>query len=190
MTYTTAQLIASSLESVLEKQRIIPQSYFSSAFVGNHCNKYLQTHVSTDLIDNIVKQTQACTNNPAALAKAKHTKQVFDSLNRAFASVRSGISDIKHICKTDIPAIQNQINTYMTLFRQLFSGGTIPTKHILENQIINSIHKDHIVWPWASWCTRHRNVSPDHQDPQKKSSRHKEQAKKDEDHNEQPTATS
>ena len=136
MTYTTAQLIASSLESVLEKHRIIPQSYFGSAFVGNHCNKYLQTHVFTDLIDNIVKQTQACTNNPAALAKAKHTKQVFDSLNRAFASVHSGISDIKHICKTDIPAIQNQINTYMTLFRQLFSGGTIPTQHILENQII------------------------------------------------------
>ena len=121
MTYTTPQLIASSLESVLEKQRIIPQSYFSNAFVGNHCNKNLQTHVFTDLIDNIVKQTQACTNNPAALAKAKHAKQVFDSLNRAFASVHSGISDINHICKTDIPAIQNQINTYMTLFRQLFS---------------------------------------------------------------------
>ena len=136
MTYTTAQLIAPSLESVLEKQGIIPQSYFSSAFVANHCNKYLQTHVFTDLIDNIVKQTQACTNNPAALAKAKHTKQVFDSLNRAFASVCSGISVIKHICKTDIPAIQNQINTYMTLFRQLFSGGIIPTQHILENQII------------------------------------------------------
>ena len=128
--------IASSLESVLEKHRITPQSYFSRAFVGNHCNKYLQSHVFTDLTDNIIKQTQACTNNPAALAKAKHTKKVFDSLNRAFASLHSEISDIKHICKTDIPAIQNQINTYMTLFRQLFPGKTIPKQHILETHII------------------------------------------------------
>ena len=50
--------IASSLESVLEKHRITPQSYFSRAFVGNHCNKYLQTHEFTDLTDNIVKQTR------------------------------------------------------------------------------------------------------------------------------------
>ena len=70
------------------------------------------------------------------MAKAKHTKQVFDSLNCAFASVHSEISDIKHICKTDIPAIQNQINTYMTLFRQLFPRRTITKQHILENHII------------------------------------------------------
>ena len=73
------------------------------------------------------------------MAKAEHTKKVFDSLNRAFASLHSEVSDIKHICKTDIPAIQNQINTYMTLFRQLFPGRTIHKQHILETHIISFI---------------------------------------------------
>ncbi|GFS12281.1 amine oxidase [Elysia marginata] len=53
--------IASALDTVLNKHRIIPQAYHSRSFIGNHCHKYLQPHVYTDLTSAIKKETKAQT---------------------------------------------------------------------------------------------------------------------------------
>ena len=79
--------IASALDTVLNKHRITPQAYHSRSFVGNHCHKYLQTQVYTDLTQTIVTRTQQCTSNPMIVDEAFTLQLVYNNLNSALSIV-------------------------------------------------------------------------------------------------------
>ena len=63
--------IASALDPALDRHRITPQAYHNRALVGNHCNKYLQENVYTDITSTILTQTQALTNKNVIERAAK-----------------------------------------------------------------------------------------------------------------------
>ena len=63
--------IASALDTILNKHRITPQAYHSRPSVGNHCHKYLQENVYTELTDNC--QTNTSTHKkPSSHRRSLH----------------------------------------------------------------------------------------------------------------------
>ncbi|GFO11820.1 amine oxidase [Plakobranchus ocellatus] len=131
--------VASSLDTILTKYRITPQAYHSRSFIGNHCHKYTTPDVYEALTQTIVSQTQACTDNTMVLDEAFTIKFQFDDINRTFSQVHKAISHTDPIQEQSIPAIQTLINNYMTTYRRLYPGKTIPKQHILESHCIPHI---------------------------------------------------
>ena len=84
--------VASSLDGILGKHKIFPQAYHSRSFVGNHCHKYLDPSVYSDLTRTIIKQTQACTNNPFLVDKAFNIEHTYNRLNNAYRQVHIALS--------------------------------------------------------------------------------------------------
>ncbi|GFN78863.1 amine oxidase [Plakobranchus ocellatus] len=123
--------IASALDPV-NKHRITPQAYHSRSFVGNHCHKYLQQKVYTDLTETIVKQTQTLTSNPFLIDETATIQITFNELNKAFSTVHSAISHTKPIQQSSFPEIQAAIDNYMSVYRRMFPHKIIPKQHILE----------------------------------------------------------
>ncbi|GFO40644.1 amine oxidase [Plakobranchus ocellatus] len=135
--------IASSLDTVLTKHRITPQAYHSRSFVGNHCHKYLQSAVYTDLTQTIVTKTQQCTSNPMIIDEACNLQLLFDNLNNAFSTVHRAISHTKPIAPSSLPEIEIAIDTYMATYRRMFPRKIIPKQHLLEKHCIPHI-KQHL----------------------------------------------
>ncbi|GFO04481.1 amine oxidase [Plakobranchus ocellatus] len=135
--------IASSLDTVLTKHRITPQAYHSRSFVGNHCHKYLQSAVYTDLTQIIVTKTQQCTSNPMIIDEACTLQLLFDNLNNAFSTVHRAISHTKPIALSSLLEIEIAIDTYMATYRRMFPRKIIPKKHLLEKHCIPHI-KQHL----------------------------------------------
>ena len=104
--------IASALDTILNKHRITPQAYHSRSFVGNHCHKYLQENVYTELTETIVKQTQALTRNPFLIDEVCTIQITFNRLNEAFSKVHNAISHTKHIDQSRLPEIKLAIENY------------------------------------------------------------------------------
>ena len=133
--------VASSLDTVLNKHKITPQAYHSRSFVGNHCHKYLQPNVYTDLTETIIKQTQTLTNNPFLIDEAYTIQITFNDLNSAFRTVHKFISHTAPIDDSSLPDIQTAIDNYMTIYRRMFHNKVIPKQHLLEHHCIPHIRK-------------------------------------------------
>ncbi|GFO46704.1 amine oxidase [Plakobranchus ocellatus] len=133
--------IASSLDTVLTNHRITPQAYHSRSFVGNHCHKYLQSAVYTDLTQIIVTKTQQCTSNPMIIDEACTLQLLFDNLNNAFSTVHRAISHTKPIAPSSLPEIEIAIDTYMATCRRMFPRKIIPKQHLLEKHCIPHINQ-------------------------------------------------
>ena len=133
--------IATALDTVLNKHRITPQAYHSRSFIGNHCHKYLQHKIYTDLTETIIKQTQALTNNPFTIDKAATIQVTFNNLNSAFNKVHNAISHTKLIQPSSISEIQTAIDNYMLTYRRMFPLKVIPKQHILEKHCITHIQQ-------------------------------------------------
>ena len=133
--------IASALDTILNRHRITPQAYHSRSFAGNHCHKYLQENVYTELTETIVKQTQALTRNPFLIDEACTIQITFNRLNEAFSKVHNAISHTKHIDHSRLPEIKLAIENYMTIYRRMFPYKIIPKQHILEHHCIPHIQK-------------------------------------------------
>ena len=131
--------IASALDTILNRHRITPQAYHSRSFVGNHCHKYRDENVYTELTETIVKQTQALSRNPFLTDEACRIQITFNGLNEAFSKVHNAMSYTKHIDHSRPPEIQSAIENYMTIYRRMFSHKIIPKQHILENHCIYHI---------------------------------------------------
>ena len=131
--------IASSLDIVLNKHRITPQAYHSRSFVGNHCNKYLQAEVYTDLTQTLVTSTQQCTTNPMIIDEVCTLQMLYNDLNRALSIVHKFISHTHSIPQTSIPEIEKSIDTYMITYRRMFPHKVIPKQHLLEKHCIPHI---------------------------------------------------
>ncbi|GFO09968.1 amine oxidase [Plakobranchus ocellatus] len=135
--------IASSLDTVLTKCRITPQAYHSRSFVGNHCHKYIQSAVYTDLNQIIVTKTQQCISNPMIIDEACTLQLIFDNLNNTFSTVHRAISHTKPIAPSSLPEIEIAIDTYMATYRRMFPRKIIPKQHLLEKHCIPHI-KQHL----------------------------------------------
>ena len=133
--------VASSLDTVLNKHKITPQAYHSRSFVGNHCHKYLQPNVYTDLTETIIKQTQTLTNNPFLIDEAYTIQITFNDLNSAFRTVHKFVSHTAPIDDSSLPDIQTAIDNYMTIYRRMFHNKVIPKQHLLEHHCIPHIRK-------------------------------------------------
>ena len=70
--------VASNLDCALAKHNIIPQSYHSRSFIGNHCHKYLRDDVYKDVTTSIITQTQLSTICQDTIDKAWLIKFQFD----------------------------------------------------------------------------------------------------------------
>ena len=131
--------IASSLDIVLNKHRITPQAYHSKSFVGNHCHKYLQAEVYTDLTQTLVTSTQQCTTNPMIIDEVCTLQMLYNDLNRALSTVHTFISHTHSIPQTSIPEIEKSIDTYMITYRRMFPHKVILKQHLLEKHCIPHI---------------------------------------------------
>ena len=133
--------IASSLDDILTQNHITPQAYHSRSFIGNHCHKYTRQTVYTQLTNAVITQTQACTRDPFIVDDAHVTAHNFNLINAAYSAVHAAISHSHPIDQKDLPAIKEQIDTYMNLFRRTFPRKTIPKHHILEHHCVPFIEK-------------------------------------------------
>ena len=133
--------VASALDTVLNKHKITPQAYHSRSFVGNHCHKYLQPNVYTDLTETIIKQTQTLTNNPFLIDEAYTIQITFNDLNSAFRTVHKFISHTAPIDDSSLPDIQTAIDNYMTIYRRMLHNKVIAKQHLLEHHCIPHIRK-------------------------------------------------
>ncbi|GFO12896.1 amine oxidase [Plakobranchus ocellatus] len=150
--------IASSLDTVVTKCRITPQIYHSRSFVGNHCHKYLQSAVYTDLTQTIVTKTQQCTSNLMIIDEACTLQLLFDNLNNAFSTVHRAISHTKSIAPSSPPEIEIAIDTYMATYRRMFPRKIIPKQHLQEKHCIPHI-KQHLFGLGLLGDRKHLSVS-------------------------------
>ena len=135
--------ITANLEKILAKHRIVPQAFHSGAFIGNHCNKYLDTDVFVELMDSIVVEAYRLTDDHEVHNLAQDTRDTFVVLNDLFSRVHRLISHSKPIAHSQLPEIETAISEYMMFFRMRFGHTTrvIPKQHILEAHCVSWIKK-------------------------------------------------
>ena len=135
--------ITQNLEKVLAKHNIEPQAYHSGAFIGNHCNKYLETPVYEDLTSSIVTETERLTDDADLHKSAKYIKDSFFTLNELFSKVHKLISHCRPIDEQEVLEIDRAIKQYMQFYRMRFlhRNRVIPKQHMLEVHCVNWIKK-------------------------------------------------
>ena len=132
--------VCSQLDEVLDRHAITPQAYHSRAFIGNHCNTYMKSHVYQNITTSIVTTTTKWTNNPFIIDQAYQAKAIFDTLNEAYSRIHVQLSHTNPITGTALTDIKTNIDTYMHLYRQ-FVHKVIPKQHILEHHCLPFITK-------------------------------------------------
>ena len=134
--------VTSNLETVLNKHKIAVQAFHGRSFTGNHCHKILQTPVSEELCDSIVRKTVELTDDTACHTTADNICTKFKELYLLFGNIHTFISHRHPIRSSQLPLINKAIRNYMAYFRQQFPETRItPKQHILECHSINWIEK-------------------------------------------------
>ena len=77
--------VAGTIEETLSRHHIESKAWHGGSFIGNHCNKYLDKDVYTDLTEKIFRKTESLTKDKKALDKAKSIKKTFDTLFRSYS---------------------------------------------------------------------------------------------------------
>ena len=126
--------VASNLDAVLKKHRIVQKVYNSRSFVGNHCRKYLQPQMFSDIISSMPKTALQLVSHHEILTKAEVIHQKFGQLFELFNTVDGLLSHDLPVAETTIPKIDKAISDYMKFYRRNFPGeNTLPKQHILEH---------------------------------------------------------
>ena len=135
--------ITQNLEKVLAKHKIEPQAFHSGAFIGNHCNKYLNTDVFGELLDSIVVEMYKLTENVDLHCSAQDVRDSFIQLNELFSRVHRLISHSMPIPDSQLEEIKQAISEYMQFFRMRFLHRTrvIPKQHMLEHHCVSWIRR-------------------------------------------------
>ncbi len=131
--------VCSQLDTILDKHKITPQSYHSRSFIGNHCHKYVTSHVYKELTAVVVRKTQECTYKQSIIDTAYMIREKFNQLNELYKNVHIQLSHGSPISQDTIPHIQSNIKRYMTFYRKAFNNKIIPKQHILEKHCISWI---------------------------------------------------
>ena len=129
--------VAYSIEETLAKHKIESKAWHGGAFIGNHCAKYLNENVYTQVTDTVCKKTASLTENLELRQKAEQIKQTFDTLFASFAKVHDKISNTNKLTQDDQIYIQESIDIYMNNIRKFFPEKNVtPKMHILENHVV------------------------------------------------------
>lgn len=125
--------VTSHLDRVLQKHHIEVQAYHSHSFVGNHCHKYLQDLVYTDLCQEVATKTSQLTKSTLIRNEAEVIKLEFTTLNARFSAVHKLLSHCDIIPENQIQEIQNKIDSYLSYYRRHIKAKLIPKMHFLED---------------------------------------------------------
>ena len=131
--------ISKDIEKTLKKHKIESKAWHGGSFIGNHCNKYMQPDVYTSITSNICNKTVKLTQDQTIIQAAIKIKIKFDTLNSSYSKLHQQISHSRKIDPSQHSSIQQNINTYMTHYRQYFPGKVIPKMHILEHHCLQFI---------------------------------------------------
>lgn len=133
--------VAQRLNKVLKDHKITPQAYYSGAFVGNHCNKYLKTDVYTAICCSVEAATYDATSKSDTLSVATGIKNKFLRLNELYSRVHGLVSSAAPLQRAEggnavqihqaIEAIKNYMDEYRTTFVKK-GVHVLPKHHILE----------------------------------------------------------
>ena len=124
--------VSSCLEPVLNKHNIVFQAYHSRSFIGNHCRKYMQEQVITDLGDNIVVKVESLVLDENIRVDARTMRSNFIELNNKYRDVHDRIAHARHIPHDEANDHQASVNQYMQTFRAI-SPKILPKQHLLED---------------------------------------------------------
>ena len=133
--------ICSTLDAVLNKNKITPQAYHGRSFIGNHCHKYFKTDVHKQLTRHLLKTTLKHTDKLNIRDQVFMFKTKLDSINIAFSNIHKLISTTAPMTDDRITNIQQKIEQYMKLYRHNFPSKVLPKHHILEHHCIPFIQK-------------------------------------------------
>ena len=144
--------VSSSVEKVLQKNRIAVQSYHSRSFTGNHCHKYLTTKTNNEICDHVVKECEKvlfeCNVSEEKAGKmkekAKNISEKFRKLNSKYAKVHESVSHCLPIADEEVNDIVQYISDYLMFYREKFENQSIPKQHFLEVHLVEWIRKWHV----------------------------------------------
>ena len=141
--------ISDTIDGVLQKNRIVVQSYHSRSFTGNHCHKYLDLKVNYEICHHVLvecKNILSPYENDAQkvdliLKKAENVSQIFIKLNSKFAKVHNAVSHCLPLGEVEADEIEQYISDYLTFYRETFEFQIIPKQHFLEIHVIEWIRR-------------------------------------------------
>ncbi len=112
--------VVRSLDKTLNKHGIHRQAYHGKSFVGNHCHKYLQEEVYTDVLDGVIRQCELLTGDQDIIDEAIAIKAKFKEFFRLYSCIHMALSHSEHISRAELPEIQQFIDNFMKFCREKF----------------------------------------------------------------------
>ena len=137
--------VTASLDTELQANNIKRQAYHGNCFVGNHCDKYLQTKVYESLSARIVTETAKHTDSSDIIKFASSIANKFNTLNGHLAVVYRCLSNDAPQSEEEMKRTQSRINSYMKFYRQSFPMIRTTLKHhLLEDHAVEWIKRNNI----------------------------------------------
>ena len=141
--------ISNTIDGVLQKNRIVVQSYHSRSFTGNHCHKYLDLKVNQEICKHVFvecKNILSPYENGAQkvdliLEKAENISEIFHKLNSKFAKVHNSVSHCLPLGEAETDEIEQYIKDYLAFYRETFEFQIIPKQHFLEIHVLQWIRR-------------------------------------------------
>ena len=142
--------VARKVDRVLKKNKIIEQAYYSGAFVGNHCHKYLQPKVLSDICHAVEDETFALSDNRRTQRVSTTIRTKYLILNELYQRVHRLVSHTTPVDPScgagEIFEIAHAIKKYMTYYRaNCYSVKAkvfvLPKQHILEQHCLPFIQR-------------------------------------------------
>ncbi len=135
-------IITSHLDVLLQKYHIHRQRYHGKSFVGNDCHKLCKEKMYTNFFFDLEQHIRSLTPNPQIIEKAAEMCKKFCKLQKLFSIVHSHISHSGMIAQDDLPSIQEEIDSYMSYYREQFPHKSVILKqHLLEDHTCDFLSK-------------------------------------------------
>ncbi len=129
-------------EKVLKKHGIVKQRFHGKSFIGNDCHTYLKEEVYTDVFDTMVETCKTLTGDPEIINRAQVIAQKYKEEKRLYSIIHRLIAHSKHVPSSNLPVIQEAIDSYLEYYRREFPNSSIPVKyHILEDHIVDWLRR-------------------------------------------------
>ena len=124
------------------KHNIIEEGQHGGCYNGNHCDKFLETNVYTEICNGVLNKTKELTDCIELQNKAKDISSKFVTLSQRFHFVHTMISHANPVPSNQIMSIQHAITSYMNYARDTFpKESIIPKQHMLEHHCVSWIRK-------------------------------------------------
>ncbi|XP_071945125.1 uncharacterized protein [Antedon mediterranea] len=133
--------IVTSLERVLQKNRIQRQAYHGKSFIGNHVHKCCQDHVRNELVnaplhEMKIQEAEIPIGKIQLIDKrVKELVTKYDALLSKFSRVHNNLNHSKPVTDVDIQGNDEAIKDFMEEYRKT-NKSISPKLHMLEEHVI------------------------------------------------------